>query len=183
MPITDKLLRAKPDDELADRLPPGYADPMSLWFVEPEVRDLVADYPETERREIARAYDRGELPTPIRSYNDTATTADPDQDLDLAVHWVIVQRCKDRQRWAARSAEYAAAFANRSRCQCCGEVRSNTLDPNSVRRRLYPDGTTLDVCGPCSALIDQHKAAQLAAQTVNGNSRADLVADLLGAKR
>ena len=163
-----------------ERLWEGAADPADSRYVPIPLRDLVADCPaEVEAKLVRELYTTNSM---VRSVGNRIVEVHPSTDpdgLELALIW---KKCS----WAATKLDGDKAAADRAahddllyRCEICGEVRTPTLTGSHTQRRVLANGRSVKACNECAAVAEQLAVAELAAQTIDGRTRGELVADVL----
>lgn len=170
--------------DTVERLWPGAADPRHPHYVEVELRDTVADCPpgveERLRRslygvkEMVRVLDAARGDTII--INPSANPA----DLETGLVW-------RKREWAATrivgqraEAEQSANDRRLYTCASCRQIVTPGITGHAhVTARMFSDGTRLSVCGKCAIVLEHLAAERVAAETIDGRSRAELAAAAL----
>jgi hypothetical protein len=181
--IREALTRrtAEPDDtELAEKLPVGYRDKASPNWIEPDLRQAVADYPPDRWRKVRRSLYAG---APVARGRHVIDPTESEADLDTVTLWCVIDDIRRQQSIDAGQAERRAHEARVYSCPACGAVAPPAPFGAGIRRRPLPDGTSSMLCERCHAVADQLTLERLAAEPVNGSTRGQAVARYLEAQR
>ena len=170
-------------NDTVERLGPGTADPRHPRYVEVELRDTVADCPpdieNKLRRELYSVKEMVRVLDLARGHTVVINPSANSDDLETGVIWA-------KRRWAATrllgetaEATQHANDARLYRCEVCRQVVSPGLTHRHTRRRPLADGTSIHACADCVAVADHLAVTRLAAEQVDGRSRAELAAEAL----
>jgi hypothetical protein len=172
------------DPDVVEKLPVGYRDPRSPNYVEPAYRRAVADYSPKRWGKLRRSLYMTGAPV-VRTVNGTTHVIDPSDSetaLDIVTLWLVLDDLRRQRKIDTNQAEREAYDVRTYTCQCCGQVAApSTVDRrhHTQRRQLAGGMTIIGVCGKCAIVAEQLAVERLAADKIDGLSRADRLRQLL----
>ena len=143
------------DPELAQRLPLGYRDRQSPNYIEPDLRQAVADYDPARLKKIRRGFHHATAAT-VRTVGKTThhiNPSDSEQALETVALWSVMSDIRNKRKNDANNAERAAYYDVAYGCSCCGQTATpNGLDGSyhTQRRRLVGGTAVPALCGTCA---------------------------------
>lgn len=176
------------DHDTVERLWPGAADPADLRFVPVELRTLVAGIDPALERKLRRellttrevTVTDGSGRQVLRTLNPAADEADLETALVVAKNrWARTQLAAERD--AAERAEHDRRTYT---CPCCATVvQPDGSTSRHTQQHVLADGRQVRACAKCAAVCESLAVDRLAAEMIDGKSRADRARKLLEASR